>query len=394
MYDFRIEIVTLAERALQRFAQFRFSDIGIENTWRNGLKSFIYQNYPNYKASYEKLYVFLQSHSENELTLEQMDITSLFALIHYFWKDKGIYNVSPESEKLFICHIDSLRQLRNTLEHYPKIITESDYSKFYFDQLYSTESIASFSILVLKYRPSLDEWKEIYHTSKNLISKFYGEHWLHTDNNDILPLEDDLSTVISLAEQGNTDAQIKAGKAYYYGIRTNVDRERSFMWFYKAARKGNSESEYYVGLCYKTAFGVDYHYESAKHWIEKSANHGYAAAQYEIGIENFAKENISEEEKSKVFYWLEQSANQNYPYSVWALGLCYMIGYGIEKDIERGQFLKEKSATLGYGFASKELGNEAEKQGNYESAIKWYSLAKKQGENISRSTIERLQEKC
>ena len=66
MYDFRIEIVTLAERALQRFAQFRFSDIGIENTWRNGLKSFIYQNYPNYKASYEKLYVFLQSHSENE----------------------------------------------------------------------------------------------------------------------------------------------------------------------------------------------------------------------------------------------------------------------------------------------------------------------------------------
>ncbi len=384
MYDYRTEIVALAEKALQNFVSFRLHDMGIENTWKNGLKSFVDKEYPLHQANYKKLYVFLQNHDEQEVILEQLDITSLTTLVHFYWKAKGIYEVSPDAVQLFINHIMSIRELRNTFEHYTKELIAMDASKMYYDQLYFTESISSFAILVMKYKSPLNEWKEIYHKARHIISCLHGERWLAVDEKaHVLISDEDMSTVLSLAEEGFIEAQVKAGKVFFYGERELFDREKAYMWFYKAAQKGNPEAEYYVGQCYHKSYGVEYDSETGNKWLRKASDHGYAAAQYELAITLYwGMNNIQNQELSEMIRLLKLSADQNYPEAIWSMGLCYSMGYGVEKNIALGKELKEKSALLGYDFASENLGKEAENKGDFQTALKWYLLAAEQGRNI------------
>ena len=380
MYDFRNEIVALAEKALQGFVRFRLSDMGIGATWKVGLKRFVEREYPLHEANYKKLFVFLQSHNEQEVVLEQLDITSLVSLVHYYWKSQGIYDVSPEASQLFINHVLGIRDLRNTFEHYTKELIEADSSKMFYDQLYFAEGLSSFAVLIMKYKSPTDEWKSIYHKARQLITRLHGERWLSLDDKEkVLQADDDMSAILSWADQGNIDAQIKAGKAYYYGDRAQFDQEKAYMWFYKAAKRKSPEAEFYIGLCHEKAYGVEFNYETAMSWFKKSAEHGFAAAQFRYGSRNWAKIDITAEEKAELFYWIELAANQEYPEAIWALSLCYSIGYGVTKNKSLGKQLKEKSAKMGYFLASKTLGQEEEKAGNLEAALEWYLLASRQG---------------
>ena len=56
--------------------------------------------------------------------------------------------------------------------------------------------------------------------------------------------------------------------------------------------------------------------------------------------------------------------------------------------------MRETSANMGYDYASMTLAQEAEREKDYESAIKWYTLAMKQGaQGVSERTIERIKRK-
>ena len=41
MYDFRTEIISLAEKTLHSFVSFRLQDMGIADTWKIGLRDFV-----------------------------------------------------------------------------------------------------------------------------------------------------------------------------------------------------------------------------------------------------------------------------------------------------------------------------------------------------------------
>ena len=394
MYDFRLEIVTLAEKALQAFVRFRLHDMGLEDIWSNGLKSFVEKEYIKHEANYKKLYLFFQSHEENDLVLEQLDITSLTTLIEYYWNSMGIYKVSPDSVQLFKNHVLGIRTLRNTFEHYTKELIESDASRMYYDQLYFTECISSFAVLVMKYKSPTDEWKNFYHKARKIISTLQGERWIALDDTEkVLEADEDISTILALAEQGNVPAQVQAGKVYYYGIREQLDQEKAYMWFYKAAKRGSAEAEYYIGECYKHSCGVEFNDDVAMSWYKKAAEHGFAAAQYEWGFRNYLKENITEDEMLEMVRFIKLSADQNYPRALWTLGGYYTTGYGVKEDVVLGKQLREKSALLGYKLASKLLAQSAEKEGNFEEALNWYMLANKQGDRYSVYSIRRLKEK-
>ena len=394
MYDFRNEIVGLAERALQCFVRFRLHDMGIENSWTVGLKDFVETNYPAHKANYNKLYVFFQNHDEKDLVLEEQDITSLATLVDYYVAPKGIYDIAPDKniKKLFTNRVAEIRELRNTFEHYTKDLTDSDASLLYYDQLFFTEGISSFAVLVMKYKGPSDEWKKIYHEAREIINRLHGERWLALDDKEkILKPDDDMSTILSLADQGNIDAQVKAGKAYFHGVRVQFDPEKAYMWFYKAAKKGNPEAEYYLGKCLSHAFGVPEDFDAANAWYEKSAEKGFAAAQYELGFRIIEKLN-DKEAFSKLFTLLKRAADQDYPDAVWHLGVLYEGGYGVKKDRAFGKQLQEKAASLGYWPGSEELARAAEKKGDYATAIKWYELASTHGRDEDH-VIKRLKRK-
>lgn len=394
MYDYRNEIVALAEKTLHAFVKNRLKDMNIEDSWKIGIRDFVFREYDAHKANYEKLYVFLQDHNEQDLLLEQLDITALVSLVHFYWKSKGIYDVSPEATQLFINHVMELKELRNTFEHYTKELIAADESKIYFDQLYYTESLAGFAVLVMKYKGPIEEWKEIYHKAKSIERKLWGERWLALDTSkSVLSEDDDMSSILFKAEQGDVEAQLKAGKAYYHGDRVKADREMAYVWIHKAALKGNAEAEYYLGLCFEKACGVEYNYQTAMEWIKKSAEHGCAPAQYQYGTRNWAKIGITDEEIKDIFYWNSLAADQNYPEAIWILGLCYQMGRGCKTDKRKGQELIEKAAKLGYAFATEHLANEAEKEKDYYAAIAWLKLLETQDKKNVSHRIRRLERK-
>ena len=390
MYDYRDKILGLAERALQMFVSVRLDDLGIQYTWKNGLKHFIDSNYPEHMANYKQLYVFLKEHTEQKVTLESMDITALSTLTIFYLKDSGIFKVSHDKKQnqLFINHVTAIRELRNTFDHYPKVIPDSDGEKFYFDQLCFSSSIAGFATLIMKYKSITNEWKLIYHNAKAIESSLHGERWLSIDSHSEKNLsdEEDLSNLIALSEQVNVEAQIKLGKAYYHGDRIKRDEEKAYVCIRKAAIRGNIEAEYYLGLCIFYGTGTDHDTSKAFEWIRKSAENGFAAAQYKLGMyynttsdRNFQQ---SPEQKQECFKWTKMAADQEYPEAVWLLGGLYSRGIGVTQDLGKADSLIHQASNLGCYQATEELARRAEKaareNGEWEKALELYNLAKTQ----------------
>jgi hypothetical protein len=388
MYDYRDKILGLAERALKMFVSVRLDDLGIQDTWKVGLKHFIDSNSPEHMANYKQLYVFLKDHTEQEVILESMDITALSTLTIFYLKNFGIYKVSQDAKQnqLFINHVAAIRELRNTFDHYPKVIPDSDGEKFYFDQLYFSSSIASFATLMMKHKSLSNEWKLIYHNAKAIESSLHGERWLSIDSlpEKILSDEEDLSDLIALSEQGNVAAQIKLGKAYYHGDRIKSDREKAYVWIRKAAIRGNIEAEYYLGLCIFYGRGTDGNTSKAIEWIQKSAEKGFAPAQYELAkYYNTTCDSNGQQSSERMqacFKWTKMAADQEYPEAVWLLGGLYSRGIGVTQDLDKADFLIHQASNLGCYQATEELARRAEKaareNGEWEKALELYNLAK------------------
>lgn len=397
MFDFRNKIIALGEQALRSFTRIRLDNLGMTTSWKTGIKRFVDNEYIKHPANYKKLYVYLQSHDEQDLTLDQMDITALASIIHFYWKSSGIYEVSPDATQLFINHVMDMRELRNTFDHFPQVLTTADEEMMYYDQLYFTSSIASFAILFMKYNSPSDEWKLVYHNAKSLERKLNGERWLAMSEipENILDLDDDLSSLIALAEQGHIDAQLKLGKAYYHGDRIKKDGEKAYLWIRKAALCGNAEAKYYLGNCIRYSEGVDYDPNAEMKWYKESADQGFAPAQYEIGcnlLRSKQVDSMTQHEKNEVYKWIKLSADQEYPAAIWVLNILYTLGVGVKKDTRKADMLKCKASELGYSYATMHLAHEFEKCGELEKAIEMYTRAQSQGERTEGS-IRRLKRK-
>lgn len=385
MIDLRNEIIQLAEKSLYLFTKLRFHDLNMDESWKNGLKKHVEIEYTKYRANYENLHEYLKDHDEQELTIDHMDITALATLINFHWDKNGIYNVPGCSEQLLKNHILSIRDLRNTLSHYPQNILESELANFYFDQLYHSENLAAFAVLLTKYK-SLDTCKEIYHSARHIIDELKAEHWLVLNNSSSsLHPDEDMSALLLLAERGNIEAQLKVGREYENGTRVKKDFIKAFMWFYKAALSGNPEAQYYIGT--RNLPGI---YNNLKPtWIEESAKQGYAPAQYQMGLDILLNQKSTEADNKEMFTWFKLSADQNYPEAIAELGNCYLFGTGINKDTTIGKELLEKAANLGYTKCYYNLAKGAEFSHDFAVAIEWYSLLSKYDNKYERD-INRL----
>ena len=86
------------------------------------------------------------------------------------------------------------------------------------------------------------------------------------------------------AQQGNADAQVELGYAYYNGEGVTKDDKQAVIWFRKAAEKGNMLGQANLGYCYQEGIGVAENLEQAAAWYQKAANQGD-----DVAIENLRK---------------------------------------------------------------------------------------------------------
>jgi uncharacterized protein len=86
-----------------------------------------------------------------------------------------------------------------------------------------------------------------------------------------------------LAENGDTDAQIKLGVMYHGGKGVRRDYTEAMKWFRKAANQGDAEAQAVLGVMYLKGEGIQRDYVEAVRWIRKAANQNLASAQVLLG---------------------------------------------------------------------------------------------------------------
>ena len=100
---------------------------------------------------------------------------------------------------------------------------------------------------------------------------------------DLLALQAEARAELVKANAGDAVAQYNMGLRYLSGVGVDVDLNKSFFWFKKAAEQGKSIAQHAVALCYANGNGISRNMSEAVRWCEKSAEQGYIRGQYTLG---------------------------------------------------------------------------------------------------------------
>ncbi|MBQ3366425.1 MAG: SEL1-like repeat protein [Acidaminococcaceae bacterium] len=144
--------------------------------------------------------------------------------------------------------------------------------------------------------------------------------------------EDD---IIQLAKRATPELQTKLGLLYE---EADSDYITAYKLFLMAAEKDYAPAMVKIGDCYNDLFDCEdddeyqVDYEKAFQWYSKAAALGDAEGQYNLGKCYYDGTGV-EENKRKAVYWFKKSANQNYVKACEFLGDCYKYAYGVNKDI-------------------------------------------------------------
>lgn len=89
-----------------------------------------------------------------------------------------------------------------------------------------------------------------------------------------------VETLERAAEQGNIEAQVKIGLAYYNGSGVPQNYRAAFRWFSRAAKAGHPEAQYRLGeILYFGQGGIPADEERAFELYRLAANQGHSRAQ-------------------------------------------------------------------------------------------------------------------
>lgn len=91
--------------------------------------------------------------------------------------------------------------------------------------------------------------------------------------------ENEFERRMSLAEQGDVEAQLKVAHSYQEGKGTAQDFAAAQKWFLKSAEQGNVSAAFWVGFGYIGGSGVERDPVVAVTWLKKAAYGGHAFAQ-------------------------------------------------------------------------------------------------------------------
>ncbi len=180
------------------------------------------------------------------------------------------------------------------------------------------------------FMPYLFAWRIIFDRAYgfSVVTKVFYALWMSSlfySTVFLFGSENQFERRLSLAEQGDAEAQLEVAISYQEGKGAEKDFASARKWFLKSAEQGNASAAFWVGMGYTLGSGVETDPVRAVTWYKKAAYGGHAFAQQVL-------------------------ANQ------------YTTGNGIEKDLAEAYALYNLAVAMGendgFGtvhFASKNL---------------------------------------
>ena len=126
----------------------------------------------------------------------------------------------------------------------------------------------------------------------------------------------------------------------------------------------------------------------------QQADGGNAEAQYELAERYKRGVGGAEKNGARAAHYYELSAGQDYPQAMFGLGMCYLTGFGKERDYEQGIMWIRRAADRGVVDAMLILGSCYEEGGfglpkDGRQAAYWYGKAAEQGNADGQNSLGR-----
>ncbi|HJX34470.1 MAG TPA: hypothetical protein VJ373_04770, partial [Desulfatiglandales bacterium] len=212
--------------------------------------------------------------------------------------------------------------------------------------------------------------------------------------------------IVSLAENGNMEAQTLVGEIYkersvIYGLRPRSNNDEAIKWFKKATESGYVLASYYLGKIYEG--GRD---EEAFKWYLMAAENGHIRSQNEVGKMYHYGRSVQKDD-NEAFKWYLKAAQAGDPEAQESVGSCYYYGRGVKKDHKIALEWYLKAAENGpqqkpvpyipvvayFGLGEMYYSGQVVPK-NLDEAIKWYRKAEdKKHATAKKRILEILNEK-
>ena len=140
--------------------------------------------------------------------------------------------------------------------------------------------------------------------------------------------------LLSLAENGDRDAQFNLGRIYLQGKGIRQDYQTARRWFMRAAEKEDAGAQYNLGNIYENGLGIQPDCKQALYWYKKAAAKSYAPAQYALGT-LYSKGCGVAQNPYRATEWFLKAAENGIPEAQFQMGYRYSTGLGIQYNRDK-----------------------------------------------------------
>ncbi|PKY61462.1 HCP-like protein, partial [Rhizophagus irregularis] len=157
------------------------------------------------------------------------------------------------------------------------------------------------------------------------------------------------------ADLGNSSGINDLGYCYLNGIGTGNDKKKAFELYQKAAELGNSSGINNLGDCYQYGIGTDINNKKAFELYQKAAELGNSSGINSLGYcyRNGIGTDIDNKKAIELY---QKAADLGNSSGINNLGQCYENGIEIDIDYQKAFNLYQKAADLGNAFGINNLG--------------------------------------
>lgn len=185
----------------------------------------------------------------------------------------------------------------------------------------------------------------------------------------IIGAEEELTSLISQAERGDAEAQLKLAMRYDKGDGVDQDHRKAFEWALKAAEKDNIMAMMYVATYYNTR---THNREASIQWWKKAGERGALTAQF-ILAKLYSEGESPDYEQA--YEWYLKAAEKGFALALLEVGNYCCTGTGCKLDAKAGRewFMK---AALQTPEEALKIVSEGQENDLYKASLKAQSAAR------------------
>ncbi|GBC08825.1 hypothetical protein RclHR1_08400003 [Rhizophagus clarus] len=325
---------------------------------------------PNTPKEFVKIYTDCWNNEpENRPTIKQV-IARLNTIISDSQKNDCNSDIQLLNEQLLKSNNDQIIQ---------------NFSKINIEEM---EPLISTNLIINDFEPVINEIVLLLENTEVRMRKYKIVKYLNNHNITSREIYNWL-----LSNQDNSNSIFLLGVFNHFGIEININEQKTFELYQKAAKLENVLGIISLGYCYENGIGTNIDDLMAFEIYQKAANLGSARGIYNLGNCYLygTGTNINEQ---KAFELFQNATNLKSVLGICNLAWCYKNGIGTSINYQVAFELYQKATNLGNYLAQYNLANMYEcgkgVKKDINQAIYWYKESAKQGFQDAQNELNKL----